>query len=146
MDRIAAGGSGRTRADADDLSAKLAHLDELAPEDRQRIAAMARQWFADNEAIASWRSLEPEFVEIYTATFTQDEIDAQIAFYGSPAGQAVLAKSPDLVARQQKLFMRRWQDSMKPLGRILAAFSKAGRQARAREAAAAASRPASAAP
>jgi uncharacterized protein len=44
--------------------------------------------------LLDWTKLEPMYVRIYQKTFTQQEIDGMIAFYKTPAGQAVLSKMP----------------------------------------------------
>jgi hypothetical protein len=55
-----------------------------------------------------WVELEPMFVDIYKRTFTQSEVDGMLAFYKTPAGQAVIAKMPlamqnSMQAMQSKL-------------------------------------------
>lgn len=42
----------------------------------------------------SWEKLEPMYVRIYMKSFTQEEVDGMIAFYKTPAGQAVINKMP----------------------------------------------------
>jgi hypothetical protein len=42
----------------------------------------------------SWQKLEPDFAKLYAANYTAEQLDGLIAFYGSPLGQAVLAKTP----------------------------------------------------
>ena len=44
--------------------------------------------------LLSWDSMEPIYLTTYENSFTQSEIDSMIGFYGSPAGQAVIAKLP----------------------------------------------------
>ena len=44
--------------------------------------------------LLDWTKLEPMYVRIYQKTFSQQEIDGMIAFYKTPAGQAVLSKMP----------------------------------------------------
>jgi len=44
--------------------------------------------------LLDWKKLEPMYVRIYQKTFTQQEVDGMIAFYKTPAGQAVIAKMP----------------------------------------------------
>jgi hypothetical protein len=46
-----------------------------------------------------WDALEPRFMEIYQASFTQDEVDGMLAFYRSDAGNAVVAKMPGAMQR-----------------------------------------------
>lgn len=44
----------------------------------------------------SWAVLEPAYVKLYADTYTEAEIDGILAFYKSPSGQAMLAKTPQL--------------------------------------------------
>ena len=44
--------------------------------------------------LLDWKKLEPMYVRIYQKTFTQPEVDGMIAFYKTPAGQAVISKMP----------------------------------------------------
>jgi hypothetical protein len=41
-----------------------------------------------------WERLKPIYVQVYQQTFTQDEVDGLIAFYRTPAGQALIDKMP----------------------------------------------------
>ncbi len=50
----------------------------------------------------AWDSLEPAYIRIYRESFSQDEIDGMLAFYRTPAGQAVVRKMP-LVMKQSML-------------------------------------------
>jgi hypothetical protein len=60
----------------------------------------------------SWTSLEPEYVKIYAATFTTEEIDAITAFYRTPAGQSMLAKTPLITQASVKVAQARMVDLM----------------------------------
>lgn len=44
--------------------------------------------------LLDWSKLEAMYVRIYQKTFSQQEVDGMIAFYKTPAGQAVIAKMP----------------------------------------------------
>jgi hypothetical protein len=44
--------------------------------------------------LLDWKKLEPMYVRIYQKTFSQQEVDGMIAFYNTPAGQAVISKMP----------------------------------------------------
>jgi hypothetical protein len=45
----------------------------------------------------SWESLEEEYVTLYTAAFTQREIEDMVAFYRTPTGQKAVEKLPELM-------------------------------------------------
>ena len=54
---------------------------------RADLVAMMKQ-------LLDWKKLEPMYLRIYQKTFTQQEVDGMIAFYKTPAGQAVMSKMP----------------------------------------------------
>jgi hypothetical protein len=45
-----------------------------------------------------WKAVEPDYVKLYENTYSEQEIDGMLAFYKSLAGQAMLAKAPQLSA------------------------------------------------
>ena len=62
----------------------------------------------------NWAVMEPEMIEAYQKTFTEEEVTAMINFYSTPAGQAAITKMPQLMqavmvssqARMQALLPR----------------------------------------
>jgi hypothetical protein len=57
-----------------------------------------------------WKAIEPEYVKLYATTYTEQEIDGILAFYKSPAGQAMLAKSPELSTGAMKIVQGKMAD------------------------------------
>jgi len=47
----------------------------------------------------SWEKLKPIFVKVYADAFTEGELDGIIAFYKTPVGQALIAKTPAIMAK-----------------------------------------------
>lgn len=64
-------------------------------------------------ATATWKALEPDFVKLYSDAYSEEEIDGILAFYHSPAGRAMLAKTPDLTERSIAISKRR-MDAVAP--------------------------------
>lgn len=54
----------------------------------------------------TWEKLEPMFIEIYSNTLSQDDVDGIIVFYKSPAGQSFIKKMP-LVMQQTMGMMQK---------------------------------------
>lgn len=54
--------------------------------------------------------LKPIIVQTYMDTYTEPEIDGILDFYRSPAGQAFLAKTPQLVSRTMTLMQQQMAD------------------------------------
>lgn len=59
----------------------------------------------------NWETLEPLYLRIYAESFTQEEVDGMLAFYKSPAGEALIKKMP-LVVQQSMTAM---QERMGPM-------------------------------
>ena len=78
----------------------------FAQDARQRGASPARQRIeakAMDDMMAlvrgeyNWAVLEPEMIDAYQKTFTEEEVTAMINFYSTPAGQAAITKIPQLM-------------------------------------------------
>jgi hypothetical protein len=72
----------------------------------------------------SWHSMEPEFIAIYMKTFTEDEIEGMVAFYKSPAGQAVLTKMPELMTASMQIAQRHVAEVQPKLQELQEKFMK----------------------
>jgi hypothetical protein len=51
----------------------------------------------------SWEKIKPTVTQLYIDTYTDQELDGILAFYRSPAGQALIAKSPQLMTRTMQI-------------------------------------------
>lgn len=45
---------------------------------------------------ASWDVVHPKIVDVYMQSFTEPELDGILAFYKTPAGQALVEKTPEV--------------------------------------------------
>jgi len=79
------------------------------PRQQQAINAMKEQVIALVSAQVTWPKLEPMYVRLYQETFTEDEVQGMVAFYRSPAGQAMVQKMPLLmqksIAEMQRIML-----------------------------------------
>jgi uncharacterized protein len=72
--------------------------EQMTPEKKKM-----QQEFVDNSMKVvdenfGWLELEPAYVKLYADSYTEAELDGILAFYRSPAGQALLTKTPELSA------------------------------------------------
>lgn len=51
----------------------------------------------------SWQKMKPLYVQLYSETFEQDEVDGMLAFYESPAGKALINKMPLVMEKSMLL-------------------------------------------
>lgn len=66
----------------------------ITPEQQKQLDDMLTEITLAFKQEMNWEKLEPLFVKIYRDSFSQEEVDGMLAFYKSPAGQAVIHKMP----------------------------------------------------
>lgn len=71
----------------------------ITPEQRQTLDKLRTNVAALVRKELSWDTLRPQYVQLYSETFDQEEIDSLVAFYRSTAGQAFVAKMPTLLQK-----------------------------------------------
>lgn len=54
-----------------------------------------------------WEKLKPEYVQLYADAYTEEELDAIVAFYASPVGQSMVEKTPTLMAKSSEISQRK---------------------------------------
>jgi len=72
---------------------------DMPAEARQASEEMQKKMMAMIADRLSWDKAKPVFIKVYADTFTEPEIDGILAFYKSPAGQAMLDKMPQLMQK-----------------------------------------------
>jgi hypothetical protein len=61
----------------------------------------------------SWDKMQGMYIDVYTKSFSQKEVNDMLTFYKSPSGQAVLAKMP-MVMQQTMQYMRGQMTTLMP--------------------------------
>ena len=67
---------------------------KIPPKIQKEIDRQHAELTAMMKDLLAWNKLEPLYVRVYQKTFSQQEVDGMLAFYRTPAGQAVIAKMP----------------------------------------------------
>lgn len=100
--------------------AETTRRENLSPAQQQVLDQFPARFAAVIREESNWASMKPELFAIYREVYTQEEIDAQLAFYRSPGGQAmidkmplVLQKSMAMGERQMRRLMPKLQASLK---------------------------------
>ena len=55
----------------------------------------------------SWEFMESMMIEVYTKTFTQQEVDGMLAFYATPAGRSLITKMPLVMQHTMQVMQQR---------------------------------------
>lgn len=101
----------QVQASQQQMVAQLTAGQTLSPEQRQRLDGIVYQSNARMLGTLSWNNLQPLYRTIYRQTFSAQDMEAMIGFYGSPAGQNLLDKMPKLMQNT----MTAMQDLMVPM-------------------------------
>ena len=83
----------------------------VTPQRQAVLDGMRAKMAAAYDDTFSSQAMQMVMVRVYQATYTQDEVDGLIAFYKTPAGQALINKAP--------LMMQNTMDEMRALMRPL---------------------------
>jgi hypothetical protein len=69
----------------------------LTPEQQKVLDDMRAKMLAIFKESLNWETLEPVLIDVYTRTFTESEVEGMLAFYETPAGKALITKTPQLM-------------------------------------------------
>jgi hypothetical protein len=81
----------------------------ITPERQAVLDRMREKMVAAYDEAFNTQAMQNVMLRVYQATYTQDEVDGLIAFYKTPAGQALINKSP--------LMMQNTMDEMRQMMR-----------------------------
>ncbi len=65
-----------------------------------------------------WEKMKPTYIDLYADAYTEEEIDGILAFYRSPVGQSMLAKTPELLTKSIAIASAR-MEALQPQMRVL---------------------------
>jgi hypothetical protein len=91
-----------------ELGMEQGGMGEMTPQ----IRAVLRQFMDEH---FRYDEMEPDFIRMYTETFTEEEIRGLTAFYRTPVGQRVVETLPEISAASQAIVMERLQSAMPEL-------------------------------
>ncbi|HEX4772454.1 MAG TPA: DUF2059 domain-containing protein [Bryobacteraceae bacterium] len=80
---------------------------QLTPEEQRAMENVQNKLQALLAEGLSWSTLEPMYVKLYSDMFSEDEIDGMLTFYRTPAGKAMLEKTPKLIAQANVIVQQR---------------------------------------
>jgi hypothetical protein len=124
MDRMMDQMTEALKTQTDQMLKQAPGMEALTPEKQKLVddyEAQSAKIILDS---VGWKALQPEFVAMYMKTFSEDEIDGIVAFYKSPAGQAMLIKMPQLMTASMEIAQRRMQEVEPQLQQLQEKFLK----------------------
>lgn len=98
--------------------------DSIKAEDQAKIDEFQKKIFQLIQSQMSWKALEPDYVNIYANNFTDEQLDAILVFYKSPAGVALVDKLPTLTNQGMQLAQAKMVALQPQLRQMVADFAK----------------------
>ncbi len=80
---------------------------KVPPEDRERVMAMQKKVMDEALNSLTGPDMTADVARIYSNVFTKEELDSLGAFYSTPAGQAMVAKQPQIQEQMMQAMMPR---------------------------------------
>jgi uncharacterized protein len=80
--------------------------EKLTPSDEKALDLLRTRMSALIAREISWAKIKDLYEQVYASAFTQEEIDALIAFYNSPAGQVFSEKQPEIAQKTAAIMQR----------------------------------------
>ncbi len=87
--------------------------------DAAKIEDLQKKMFALIGEETSWQKMKPVFVQVYSDTYTEPEIDGILAFYKSPAGRAMVDKQPTLTSKMMTSMQAQMGEIMTKIQKLL---------------------------
>lgn len=111
---------------------------KMSDEDKAAMVAFQKKAFDDVMGAIMGPEMKTDMAKAYSEIFTKDELAGLAAFYGTPTGQALIDKTPEVSAKIQQTMMPRMMQSMQKMQQATKDFAA---ELAARKAAAAAPTP-----
>ena len=93
----------------------------MSAEDADAAAAKQSQAMAGFWKAMDMNSLQDDFAQVYSDVFTKDELAGISDFYDTAAGQALLAKTPEIQQKTMQIMMPRMMQAMASMQKSAAA-------------------------
>jgi uncharacterized protein len=95
---------------------------KASPEMEKKMGA-----FQDKVAVVvsnalSWDRLKSAYLKLYADAFSEEELDGIIGFYKSPAGQAMVAKTPSLMQKATVVAQEKMGEAQPELKKLIEEF------------------------
>jgi uncharacterized protein len=97
---------------------------DAGPDARAKVADFEKRAQEMIDAQIGWKAMQDKFLDIYVKAFTDEQLDAIIAFYKSPAGLALTATMPDVNSQIGQIGTARVQALQPQLQQLYAELKK----------------------
>lgn len=106
------------------MTQSMPGADQATPEQKKLVADFQQRVLELVNKRLGWKALEPDFINLYATTYTEEDLDGIIAFYKSPVGQKMLEKTPELMTKSTELTQQRMREVQPEFNQMIQDFMK----------------------
>ncbi|HEV2577828.1 MAG TPA: DUF2059 domain-containing protein [Acidobacteriaceae bacterium] len=106
------------------MTQSMPGADQATPEQKKLVADFQQRVLDLVNKRLGWKALEPDFINLYATTYTEEDLDGIIAFYKSPVGQKMLEKTPELMTKSTELTQQRMREVQPEFNQMIQDFMK----------------------
>jgi hypothetical protein len=96
----------------------------LTPAQKTALEDFQKKLVVVIEPQVGWKAMEPAFADLYAKTFTEDQMDAIIVFYKSPAGIVLMDKMPEINQQANQMMQAKIIGMQAQVRQMFADFEK----------------------
>jgi hypothetical protein len=120
MDRLMGG----VKKQVQQITESMPGAGQATPEQKKQMTDFQQRVMdVDNQKIG-WKALEPDFINLYATTYTEEELDGILTFYKSTAGQKMIEKTPELTAKSTQITQQKMSELQPVLNQMVQDFMK----------------------
>jgi len=97
---------------------------DLTDDKKAELEAFQKQLYGVVDSQVGWKAMEPAYVDLYSQTYTEEELDAIIAFYKTPAGASMLGKAPELNQKSMAMIQQKMQTLQPQIQQMIQDYTK----------------------
>ena len=106
------------------ITESMPGADQATPEQKKQMTDFQQRVMDVVNQKIGWKALEPDFINLYASTYTEEELDGIVAFYKSPIGQKMIEKTPELMAKSTQITQQKMSELQPQLTQMVQDFMK----------------------
>ncbi len=120
MDQLMSG----VKKQVQQITQSMPGADQATPEQKKQIADFQQRVMDLVNQKIGWKALEPDFITLYSSTYTEEELDGIITFYKSAVGQKMMEKTPELMTKSTQIAQQKMSELQPQLNQMVQDFMK----------------------
>jgi hypothetical protein len=115
---------GGVKKQVQQITESMPGADQATPDQKKQMADFQQRVMDVVNQKIGWKALEPDFINLYASTYTEEELDGIVGFYKSPIGQKMIEKTPELTTKSTQITQQKMTELQPILNQMVQDFMK----------------------